>query len=361
VRALAVIDGTASDAPQQARALASFLRAGEHSAGERSRAVRGGVVHSAAVHSAAVHRGGVQAETLEAETLVFAGLAADREEAATLAPTSAVRLVRVPAWRRDLQVGYLAEIHAAGGPDLFLFGPGRVGVELAGRLSRRTGGSVVSGVLDVDLQSDHLTARKAVYSGYLRARFALTGAPLCVSLDAAWIDATAASGRGELDRPRIFSEVVLGAAEAGAEVVPPVVSDVEMLAAASASDLVNADVLVVAGRGAGNRAGIERAAAAAQRMGAAFGVTRPVAMNGWAPMDRIVGVSGVRTAARACIVIGASGAPAFYWGIERAQLIVAVNLDDRAPIVSQADVAIIGDGVSVIEELARLAEQRRPG
>ena len=66
-------------------------------------------------------------------------------------------------------------------------------------------------------------------------------------------------------------------------------------------------------------------------MGAAFGVSRPVVMNAWAPADRLVGVSGARTAPAVCIVVGASGAPALHWGIERAGFIVAVNSDDARP------------------------------
>ena len=113
--------------------------------------------------------------------------------------------------------------------------------------------------------------------------------------------------------------------------------DVECSSAPPTGDLEAAKFLVVAGRGAGSRDGVERIAAAAARMGAAFGVTRPVAMNAWAPMDRLVGVSGARTAPAVCIVAGASGAPAFLWGIERAGFIAAVDTDEHAPIVGEAD------------------------
>ena len=97
---------------------------------------------------------------------------------------------------------------------------------------------------------------------------------------------------------------------------------------------------------------MQRIAAAAASMGAAFGVTRPVAMNGWAPMDRLIGVSGTRTAPALCVVAGAYGAPAFDWGIERAGFIVAITTDEHAPIVAEADAAVLGDAVAVVEALA---------
>jgi electron transfer flavoprotein alpha subunit len=102
---------------------------------------------------------------------------------------------------------------------------------------------------------------------------------------------------------------------------------------------------------------VERIAAAAARMGAAFGVTRPVVMNGWAGPDRQIGVSGTRTAPAVCVVAGASGAPGFLWGIERAGFIAAVDTDDHAPIAGESDVFIAGDAVAVLEALAELLVQ----
>ena len=91
-------------------------------------------------------------------------------------------------------------------------------------------------------------------------------------------------------------------------------------------------------------------------MGAAFGVTRPVVMNAWAGPDRQVGVSGTRTAPAVCIVAGASGAPAFLWGVERAGFIAAVDTDDHAPIGGESDAFVVGDAVAVLEALADLLD-----
>ena len=137
---------------------------------------------------------------------------------------------------------------------------------------------------------------------------------------------------------------------------PDPLSDVELEAAPPAGDLADSRFVVVAGYGAGGPDGVARIARAARRMGADFGVSRPVAMNAWAPMDRLIGVSGTRIAPAVCLVVGASGAPALHWGIERAGFIVAVNSDDRAPIARNADAVVVDDGVAVIEELAALID-----
>ena len=106
---------------------------------------------------------------------------------------------------------------------------------------------------------------------------------------------------------------------------------------------------------------MERIAAAARQMGAVFGVSRPVAMNAWAPVDRLVGASGTRAAPEVCIVVGASGAPALHWGIEKAAFIVAINPDEQAPIVRNADAVLLDDGVATIEELAQIIAAERDG
>ena len=82
-------------------------------------------------------------------------------------------------------------------------------------------------------------------------------------------------------------------------------------------------------------------------------------MNGWAPMDRLMGVSGTRAAPAVCIVAGASGAPALHWGIEKAGFIVAINPDEQAPIIRNADAALLDDGVATIEELAHIVVAHR--
>ena len=83
-------------------------------------------------------------------------------------------------------------------------------------------------------------------------------------------------------------------------------------------------------------------------------------MNAWAAPDRQIGVSGTRTAPAVCLVAGASGAPAFLWGVERAGFIAAVDIDERAAIAGEADVVVLDDAVAVLEALADIVARERP-
>jgi electron transfer flavoprotein alpha subunit len=320
LRYLAVLDGTGGAAEPQAQALAGFLAGG---------------------------LAGVSA----GETLILYADERDRDELVALAPTAVVRLIKVEARRPDRAAELLAAEARIGDAELLLFGGGACGTELATRVACRSGGAVFSEALELTAAPDGLMGRRAVYSNHLSGRFALEGRPCCVTIDASWRDAPPASAPGTRTIARDTDET--GAAG------PSPFEAIALERRPDSGELAAARLLVVAGRGAGSRGGVERLAAAARRMGAAFGVTRPVAMNAWAPMERIVGVSGARTAPDVCIVAGASGAPAFFWGIERAAFIAAVDRDDAAPVLGEADVAVVEDAVAFVEALAELVTGER--
>ena len=327
-RVVAVLDGSCPGVERRARALAGFLRDGLRPGGNDG------------------------ATAAQAVTLAFYAADAARDQLVELAPTRDVRVIRVPEFRPDLVAGALTAFEAGGGAELFVFPGGPLGAELAARLAVRSGGGVLTDVLDAAAGPAGLVCRRAVYSNHLTGRFELRPRPWCITLDAGWYDARV----GPAPEHCVRADVELSAVDSSA---PAALRHVELLEPPETGDLEAAKFLVVAGRGAGSRGGVDRIAAAAARMGAAFGVTRPVAMNAWAPAGRQIGVSGTRAAPAVCLVAGASGAPAFLWGVERAGFIAAVDTDDRAAIVAEADAVVVDDAVAVVEALADIVTGKR--
>jgi len=321
VKTVAILDGTDGTTARQARALGAFLR------------------------------DGFSGEPVE-ETVVFYHDERDASRLVELCPSRDVRLVKTRARRPDRMIEILAAVARAEEIGLFLFPGGPSGTELAARLACRTEGAVLTDVLSAEVGRDRLVCRRNVYSNHMVGRFELSARPWCVGIDASWNDGP---GTASLEHHVLSDTDETG--EAGATPF----EDLELADLPSSGDLAESRFLVVAGYGAGNREGVERIAEAARRMGAAFGVSRPVAMNAWAPLDRLIGVSGTRCTPVLCIVAGASGAPAFSWGIEKAAFIVAIDTDEQAPIVRGADVAVLDDGVAVVEALADIVAATRPG
>ena len=326
-RVVAVLDGTCVGVDRRARALAGFLRDG----------LRIGKDAGAAA---------------EAVTLAFYADSGARDSLVELAPTRDVRLIRAPEFRPDLMSGALTAFEAGGGAELFVFPGGPLGSELAARLAVRSAGSALTDVQGAAAGPAGLVCRRAVYSNHLTGRFELRARPWCITLDAGWYDARIEPA----SEHSVRADVELSAEESSAAAA---LRHVELLEPPETGDLEAAKFLIVAGRGAGSRGGVERIAAAAARMGAAFGVTRPVAMNAWAPAGRQIGVSGTRAAPVVCLVAGASGAPAFLWGVERAGFIAAVDTDEHAAIVHEADAAVVDDAVAVVEALADIVARER--
>ena len=323
LRVAAVLDASGLNAERRARALGAFLRDGLH--------LQEGATAAAVAH-------------------VFCAADALRDDMVALAPTGDVRQIRTPSHRPDLIAAALAAFESGGGADLYVFPGGPLGTELAARLAARTGGTALTGVLKAAVRGRVLSCRCAAFSSQLTATIELGPRPWYVTLDPSWEDAA-------FEPPAAHSVHVEAALLRDDLSTLAPLQDVEELKPPDTGDLETARFLVVAGRGAGSRGGVERLAAAAAHMGAAFGVTRPVVMNAWAAPDRQVGVSGTRTAPAVCIVAGVSGAPAFLWGVERAGFIAAVDTDDHAPIAREADAVVVDDAVAVLEALADLVHR----
>jgi electron transfer flavoprotein alpha subunit len=83
---------------------------------------------------------------------------------------------------------------------------------------------------------------------------------------------------------------------------------------------------------------------------------------GWRPHSDQVGQTGMRIAPDLYIACGISGAIQHMVGCRAAKHILAINTDRDAPILAQADYAVIGDVkrvlASVIEEIHKLEPGR---
>ena len=124
-------------------------------------------------------------------------------------------------------------------------------------------------------------------------------------------------------------------------------------------DLTKQDVLVAVGRGIQSRDNVSLAEDLAKALGGAVAGSRPVIDQGWLPLSRQVGKSGLTVKPKLYLALGISGAPEHIEGMKDAGLIVAVNSDARAPIFNVADYGIVGDVLETLPALTAAAEARR--
>ena len=105
-----------------------------------------------------------------------------------------------------------------------------------------------------------------------------------------------------------------------------------------------AERVVSAGQGIGDKKNMKLVEALAKAAGAAVGSSRPVAETlKYVPLDRYVGMSGQKFKGNLYIACGISGAIQHLKGIKDASTIVAINKNGNAPIFKNCDYGIVGD------------------
>jgi electron transfer flavoprotein alpha subunit len=107
--------------------------------------------------------------------------------------------------------------------------------------------------------------------------------------------------------------------------------------------LETAPIVVAGGAGASDSAGWQKIANLASVLHAALGCTRPVVDEGWAGLETMIGQSGKMVSPQAYIGLGLSGELQHMVGIIGAQIMVAINNDEKSPVFEQVDYGIVDD------------------
>ena len=237
---------------------------------------------------------------------------------------------------------------------LILFPYGAAHAELAVRLSVRRNGTSMTDVQELSFpscvpeQQEPITVRRKIFSGHILGSFQLRRAPFFLSLAKGLPESDPVGGTlGETVDPGTSDSGAASHFVAEERIFHPETREY---------GLEDAPLVIAGGRGLKSRANAEELMRLASQIGAASGGTRPAVMNAWFPLDRLIGVSGTQIRPKLCIVCAASGAPAFYSGIEASKTIIAVNNDESAPIMKKADACVCADWKEILTELSKLCQ-----
>lgn len=290
-------------------------------------------------------------EQTEGGTLILYDNPELKNTLTTLAPISPVQLVRINRYQPETVLAVLQEMESVKETDIYLFPGNYAGSELAARFACRFNGSSLNAVDQAELNPENpktLTCYKAVYGSYLQASFSLNKMPYCIAISRG----ASATLVGQNTRITDIREYDMRSFDHGT-----FCSDYSLSMPEAMSDLTQSSFIIAAGRGVRSRKNVEKLKQISANLGAELGVSRPVAMSAWAPLSRLIGVSGEITAPQICIAAAVSGTAAFYKGIENSGKIIAINTDREAPIIQAADVAVIDDYEAVLKELANIVQK----
>lgn len=235
-------------------------------------------------------------------------------------------------------------------PYLVLFGATAFGAEVAARTAARLGAGLISACIDIELQSDTLVARKAVYEGTKHANMAWCGsAPYVASLDLASLEAVADGA----ESPVTVVEENLDLLPDRAERLSGWRTDPEQLALSEAHFVVGIGRPIIA-----RASELPLIREAARALGAALGGSRPVIEAGVLPKEKQVGASGNWLSAGVYIACGISGSSYHMLGLREVRHLIAINNDPNAPIHKQVELSIVADLFEVLPALRRLATEQ---
>jgi electron transfer flavoprotein alpha subunit len=125
--------------------------------------------------------------------------------------------------------------------------------------------------------------------------------------------------------------------------------------------LAEAKVVISGGRGVGSADGFAVLEELAGLLNAAVGCSRVVTMAGWRPHTDQVGQTGTKVSPDLYIACGISGATQHIAGCKGAKKILAINSDAEAPILNNADYAVIGDLTEIVPAITEELKRERSG
>lgn len=247
----------------------------------------------------------------------------------------------------DDYADYLAQPHAHAlyelaqehEPDLILFATNYDSRDIAGRLSAKTGSTLMSnatGLHSVD------KVQTAIFGGATLVDVELEGTPKIA-----------------LVRPKSFAAEPSGGEAELVDVDVDIDDDLKKARRverheeeASGPRLEDAPVVVSGGRGLGEADNFKLLDELAGLLGnAAVGATRAVVDSGWVPYAYQIGQTGKTVKPGIYIAVGISGATQHIVGMKGAKRIIAINKDEEAPIFQIADLGVVGDALKILPQL----------
>lgn len=230
----------------------------------------------------------------------------------------------------------IAQFLDSNGAGLFIAAMTTTGREIAGRVAGYLDCAMAGDVQKVSVDGDVMTTERMIYGGavIVTEQFSCMGV---ITL-----------GMGKYPPAEGECAVEVIAAEPDSRV--EFVSSDDIVR--EGVDITAAERVVGAGMGFSTREELELAFDLAKALGAEVGCTRALAEdNHW--FSEYIGLSGIQIQPKLYVALGISGQVQHSVGVRGSKIIVAINKDEKSPIMSNCDYGIVGDMYDLVPILIR--------
>ena len=239
-------------------------------------------------------------------------------------------------------------------PSIVLIGATHTGRDLAPRLAARlkTGLTADCTHLEIDPNTKNLLMTRPAFSGNLMAT----------------IECPVHRPQMATVRPGVFPMTCANPSRKGTvESIEPDLSDEDLLVIVekimkiekSSIDISEAKIVVSGGRGVGSKKGFDILHELAEALGGTVAGSRGAVEAGWIEKEKQVGQTGKIIKPKLYIACGISGAIQHIAGMHESEYIIAINKDPEAPIMSIADLAVVGDLHKIVPQLTKLIREHK--
>jgi electron transfer flavoprotein alpha subunit len=272
--------------------------------------------------------------------------------AARLGAATGVLIVENPALAQpssEAVIGVLKQIVEQKQASLVLVGGTNVSFGLGTRLAIRTQLPFVNFCKDARVEGDAVVLACQLFGGKILSDVKLADGKGIVSVIPGAFPADA--GKSDQTPPVETLAVTVEASKVTfKQFIEPDAGDV---------DITKQNALVAVGRGIQTQDNVQLAEELAQILGGAVCASRPVIDQGWLPLSRQVGKSGMTVKPRLYLAFGISGAPEHWDGMQNSECIISVNTDPKAPIFDGSHFGVVGDAVELLPLLAEKIKARK--
>ena len=124
----------------------------------------------------------------------------------------------------------------------------------------------------------------------------------------------------------------------------------------TSASLAEAEVIIAGGRGMKNSENFNLLSQCAQKVNAAVGASRVAVDSRWVPYSMQVGQTGEKVSPKVYIACGISGSIQHFAGMKTSGMVIAINTDENAAIISNCDYFVVADALEIIPALTKILD-----